>query len=341
MQKKDGTEAGRKLEDGEMKSRYHVARKWLIFWSLFIGIGAVAGSVGMFAAPDGSALGMDEMLPYFQVLPFADVLFQNFIFPGISLLIVNGISNLVAAALMLAKKRVGTILGGVFGVTLMLWICIQFVIFPMNFMSTIYFIFGLIQAFTGLAAYIFDQQETFAEIEAQRIDTLENLESAADIEGTEPTSRENHTDHKSLVVYFSRMGYTRHYAYALKEKLKADIYEVKSTERTEGTLGFWWCGRFGMHRWQMPIEEIHVDLESYEKVIICSPIWVFHLCAPMRSFCAQAAGRIRNVDYVLVHFQMAKYANACTEMDELLRVKHREAVSICIRQGKEVKRYEL
>ena len=84
-----------------------------------------------------------------------------------------------------------------------------------------------------------------------------------------------------------------------------------------------------------------VDLESYEKVIICSPIWVFHLCAPMRSFCAQAAGRIRNVDYVLVHFQKAKYANACTEMDELLRVKHREAVSICIRQGKEVKRYEL
>lgn len=45
----------------------------------------------MLLDPSGRALGMDAMLPYFQVLPFADVLF---------------------------------------GVTLMLWICIQFYMFP-------------------------------------------------------------------------------------------------------------------------------------------------------------------------------------------------------------------
>ena len=44
------------------------------------------------------------------------------------------------------------VLGGVFGVTLMLWICIQFYMFPLNFMSTTYFIFGLAQAATGYAA---------------------------------------------------------------------------------------------------------------------------------------------------------------------------------------------
>ncbi len=36
--------------------------------------------------------------------------------------------------------------------TLMLWICIQFYMFPPNFMSTAYFIFGLLQAVTGYAA---------------------------------------------------------------------------------------------------------------------------------------------------------------------------------------------
>ena len=91
-----------------MGSRYQIARKWLIFWCLFIGIGAVAGSTAMFIAPDGSILGMSGMLPYFQVLPFADVLFQDFLFSGIALLIVNGLSNLTADVLLLAKKKAGS-----------------------------------------------------------------------------------------------------------------------------------------------------------------------------------------------------------------------------------------
>ena len=65
-------------------------------------------------------MGMDSMLPDFQVLPFADILFQNYLFPGIALLIVNGLTNLVAALLLLRKKKIGVVLGGVFGVTLMM-----------------------------------------------------------------------------------------------------------------------------------------------------------------------------------------------------------------------------
>lgn len=50
-----------------------------------------------------------------------------------ALLIVNGLTNLTAAGLLLAEKRAGVTLGGLFGVTLMLWICIQFYMFPPNF----------------------------------------------------------------------------------------------------------------------------------------------------------------------------------------------------------------
>ena len=49
-----------------MKSRYQTARKWLIFWTLFIGIGAVAGAACMLIEPSGSIMGMDAMLPYFR-----------------------------------------------------------------------------------------------------------------------------------------------------------------------------------------------------------------------------------------------------------------------------------
>ena len=138
---------------------YDTARKWLIFWTLFIGIGAVAGALCMIIDPSGRALHMDEMLPFFQVLPLAEVLFQDFLFPGFALLIVNGLTNLTAAALLLRKKEQGVILGGIFGVTLMLWICIQFYMFPLNFMSTIYFVFGLCQAVTGYAAWVLLRRE--------------------------------------------------------------------------------------------------------------------------------------------------------------------------------------
>ena len=133
--------------------RYDTARRWLIFWTLFIGVGAVAGGLSMILDPSGKTLHMDGMLPYFQVLPFARTLFQDFLFSGFALLIVNGLTNLTAAVLLLRRKKLGVILGGVFGVTLMLWICIQFYMFPLNFMSTAYFIFGLCQALTGYVAW--------------------------------------------------------------------------------------------------------------------------------------------------------------------------------------------
>ena len=79
-------------------SRALRTRNWLLFWTLFIGLGAVAGAAAM----------LDAMLPYFQVLPFAETVFQDFTFSGWALLLVNGLTNLTAAGLLLRKKPAGT-----------------------------------------------------------------------------------------------------------------------------------------------------------------------------------------------------------------------------------------
>lgn len=302
-------------------SRYRPARRALLFWTVFIGIGAVAGASAMLIDPSGGLMGMDAMLPYFQKLPFAEIVFQDFVFSGISLLIVNGISNLTAAALLIANKRIGAVLGGVFGITLMLWICIQFYMFPLNFMSTAYFIFGFIQAITGYMTVVFYDQEHFTVSESD----YPNI-------GSDPTK---------LVVYFSRMGYTKKRALEAADRTGAEIYEVRAAERTSGTLGFWWCGRYGMHRWAMPIEDIGVQLEKYDHVTVCSPVWVFNLCAPMREFCKKASGRIRSADYILVHHQKSLYANAADEMDRLLGLKDTPAVSVCCREGRYLKQVRI
>lgn len=294
-------------------SRSQIAGRWLLFWTLFIGIGAVAGASGMLLDPSGKAMGMDTMLPYFQVLPLAEYLYQDFLFPGIALLTVNGLTNLTAAVLLLLKKKCGVVLGGVFGVTLMLWICIQFVIFPPNFMSTSYFIFGFCQAATGYITWVFAGQEAF------RVDRSDYPNIG--------------TDSTRLVVFFSRMGYVKQQAYIAANRTGAEVYELKATERTEGTAGFWWCGRFAMHRWAMPIEQVTVDLSTYDHVTICTPVWVFSLASPVREFCKQSAGKIKAADYVLVHHTKGQYKSVAAEMDDLLGIPHTSSVSVQCRMG--------
>lgn len=294
--------------------RYKITRKFLIFCCLFVGIGALWGSINMFIDPTGKLLQMDTMLPYFQVLPFSDILFKNYIFPGIALLIVNGISNLVAAYLLIKNKKSGIILGTAFGLTLMLWIIIQFIIFPTNILSITYFVVGIIQLITGYMTYVFYTQEQF------KFDQNEykNIGKNKDV----------------LVVYFSRIGYTKKVAYEEAEKQKADILELKTKEKTENTSGFWWCGRYGMHKWRMPIYDIDVDLKAYKKVIIVSPIWVFSVSAPIREFCYKYSESINSVEYIFVHFMNTKFENVADEVDRILNKKREKFTSISLRLGK-------
>lgn len=294
--------------------RYKITKRFLVFWCLFVGIGAVWGSTCMLIDPTGKLLKMDLMLPYFQVLPFSDILFQNYTFSGIALLIVNGVSNLIATYLLVKNKKIGIILGTVFGFTLMLWIIIQFIIFPMNILSTSYFIIGIIQLITGDMTYVFYKQEQFK----VNIDNYKNIGKNKDI----------------LVVYFSRMGYTKKIAYEEAEKQKADIIEIEVAEKTEGTSGFWWCGRYGMHKWNMPIRDIAIDISSYNTIIIVSPIWVFSISAPIREFCYKYSKDIKNVQYIFTHFMDTSFENVADEVDKILCNKRKKFTSICIRFGK-------
>jgi len=128
-------------------------RSFSIFWSLFIGIGALGGSIMMFTDPLGKFFGMYPLLPGLQKLPFSEIFFQNFIFPGIALLLVIGVTNFISLFLIYRKSRYAALSVMFCGILLMLWITLEFVIWDFNFLSNIYFIFGLVQAFTGYMYY--------------------------------------------------------------------------------------------------------------------------------------------------------------------------------------------
>lgn len=294
-----------------------IMRNIMLFWTFFIGIGAVAGATCMELAPDGSIMSMQGLLPYFKVLPFSDVLFKNYVFPGIALLIVNGLSNLTAAVLIIAKKRCGAYLGSLFGFTLMLWITIQFIIFPSNVMSTSYFIFGALQFIDGILYIIFLKQGDFS----------------FDKESCRHIGENNDT----LVVYFSRLGYTEKIAYEKADALGAEISQITTNERTHGFLGFAWLGRFGMHQWAMPVNEIDADITAYKKVIIVTPVHCFTLASPVKDFCQNAAGKINEAECVVVHFTGGMtYSPVFDEIDKVIGITASKRTTVTCRFGKAV-----
>lgn len=110
--------------------------------------------------------------------------------------------------------------------------------------------------------------------------------------------------------------------------------DASGPERTEGTPGFWWCGRYGLMRRAMPIEPVDIDPSAYEHITICLSIWVFSVNAPVRAFCEQAAGKIHEVDYILLHFTRGRYESAADTMDDLLKLRRTQYTDIrCARDA--------
>lgn len=128
-----------------------ILRYFLIFLCLFIGIGAVGGGMNFLSDPTGNSMGIAGLVVCLQTLPLADLLFQDYYFCGWALLLVMAVPNLAAAIFLLLKKNIGTLLATIMGVVLLCWIMVQFIIFPMNFMSISFFILALVQTACGLA----------------------------------------------------------------------------------------------------------------------------------------------------------------------------------------------
>ena len=299
--------------------RFKVFRALLLTVSLFVGIGAFFGGVCMLIKPDGSLVFLDGMLPYFQVLPFAEVLFQDYVFSGIMLIIINGVSNALASVLILRNKRSGYVLGTIFGLTLMLWITIQFVIFPFFIIDLVYFLFGVFQMLFGYVALVSYNQVYFS--------------------FSEEDYKEIANDSDTLVVFFSRKKFTKKIAYERANQLKAEVLELQTKERTEGDLGFWWCGRFAMHRWRMETLPLTKDLSKYNKIIVVTPIWVFKMCAPVRDFLYRYQDEIKEkeISVIFNHFNPWLPKGAIQEVKSIVPLKRVESITTCLSHSFSIK----
>jgi len=120
------------------------SRTGLAVLQIFIGLGGVAGGWGLAAAPDGSNMGMSA--DALAASPFTD-----FLIPGLVLLAVNGICQLVGSGLTLAVSRIHPEAAIALGTFLMAWIVAQVAwIGLIHWMQPLYFGFGAVEAILGM-----------------------------------------------------------------------------------------------------------------------------------------------------------------------------------------------
>lgn len=115
--------------------------------TIFIAIGAIGGSVMMWADPSGAGWGGEPLLQMLRdKMPWPDILFRNFIPSGYALLAVNGLPQILAAVMLFKKHRLACRVSLACGILLMLWIILEWWVWGFNAMSNIFFILGLAEA---------------------------------------------------------------------------------------------------------------------------------------------------------------------------------------------------
>jgi hypothetical protein len=104
---------------------------------------AVPVGLLMVADPNGSPVG----IPHDWI---ADTPFGSFLLPGLFLLLVNGVGQLGAAALAIARHWLAPWVMGGLGVALVAWILVQLLFIPLSFLQPLILVIGVVEGVVAL-----------------------------------------------------------------------------------------------------------------------------------------------------------------------------------------------
>ena len=101
---------------------------------------------------------------------------------------------------------------------------------------------------------------------------------------------------ETLIMYYSKTGKTRIVAEELKALVPAArLVEIKSDVGIMKAV--FWHQLFSRNACNEPIS---VDLEKYERIILCSPIWLQKISSPMRTIINTVPLKGKQVDMFVV-----------------------------------------
>jgi flavodoxin len=92
---------------------------------------------------------------------------------------------------------------------------------------------------------------------------------------------------RTLVVYFSRTGYTQRVAEHIARMAGADCEPIKERSTRTGFIGYWRSAREALRKSCVEIEPASLDPRDYDLVVLGTPVWAGNMSSPMRAYIAQ------------------------------------------------------
>jgi len=90
---------------------------------------------------------------------------------------------------------------------------------------------------------------------------------------------------KSLVVYYSNTGNTRHIADLISYGLSSDVAEIKEEKNRANEFSLYFLGSIeAILNLKSKIKPITKDYSKYDLVLIGSPVWAGHIPPAVRTF---------------------------------------------------------
>ncbi len=142
---------------------------------------------------------------------------------------------------------------------------------------------------------------------------------------------------KTLVVYYSRKGYTESIALEKAKNDNADFLCLETIENTAGWYGFFNCVKFASSKKRMTLFPYETNVGEYDKAVICTPVWCGGISSPMLEFLEREKHNIKSAEYILVHALPMNAETVADEIDKLLDIKRISFTDIQCVLGKTLK----
>jgi flavodoxin len=99
----------------------------------------------------------------------------------------------------------------------------------------------------------------------------------------------------TLVVFFSRTGYTRRIADDIATAVGADVENLREPAARSGIFGYFRSAREALRATAVELLPATFDPRDYNQIVLGTPVWASHVCSPIRAYIAthkDALGRV-------------------------------------------------
>lgn len=125
---------------------------------------------------------------------------------------------------------------------------------------------------------------------------------------------------KEVIFYYSLTGLNEKVALMLADMLKCEAVKIVEHKNRHGFFMFIKSGYDSIRRNLTEIDEIDKDLESFDKVILFTPVWAGSLPPATRTFLVKKGEKIKNLEVVSISGNGEKNSAFRNEIERVLKI---------------------